>query len=59
MSSETQWWVLLQHQEELESILDTADLYKLSQDLLKKKVLSEDSGYMFASLDPDPDHLEQ
>ncbi len=59
MSSETQWWVLLQHQEELESILDTADLYKLSQDLLKKKVLSEDSGNKFASLDPGPDHLEQ
>ncbi len=59
MSSETQWWVLLQHQEELESILDTADLYKLSQDLLKKKVLSEDSGHKFASLDPGPDHLEQ
>ncbi len=58
MSSETQWWVLLQHLEELESILDTADLYKLSQDLLKKKVLSEDSG-KFASLDPDPNHLEQ
>ncbi len=59
MSSVTQWWVLLQHQEELESILDTADLYKLSQDLLKKKVLPEDCGHKFASLDPDPDHLEQ
>ncbi len=59
-TSSTQWWVLLQHQKELESLLSsTSDLSHLFRKLLNNNVLSQDFGGKFSSLDPDPDHLEQ
>ncbi len=58
-TSSTQWWVLLQHQKELESLLtSTSDLSHLFRKLLNNNVLSQDFGSKFSSLDPDPDHLE-
>ncbi len=58
-TSSTQWWVLLQHQKELESLLSsTLDLSHLLRKLLNNNVLSQDFGSKFSSLDLDPDHLE-
>ncbi len=58
-TSSTQWWVLLQHQKELESLLSsTSDLSHLFCKLLNINVLSQDFGSKFSSLDPDLDHLE-
>ncbi len=58
-TSSTQWWVLLQHQKELESLLtSTSDLSHLFRKLMNNNVLSQDFGSKFSSLDPDPDHLE-
>ncbi len=52
-TSSTQWWVLLQHQKELESLLSsTSDLSHLFRKLLNNNVLSQDFGGKFSSLDP-------
>ncbi len=57
--STTRWWALLQHIEKLQSLLySTPDLSKLSQDLLNRKVLSQDFSTKFSSLDADSGHLE-
>ncbi len=59
MSTTSQWWVLLQHGKELQSLLySMSDLSKLSQDLLNRKVLSQDFSTKFSSLDADSGHLE-
>ncbi len=50
--------VLERYQTDLESSLKQLDLFKLSQDLLKNRVLSKDVYNKLASLDPDPTHLE-
>ncbi len=50
--------VLERYQTDLESSLKQSNLFKLSQDLLKNRVLSKDAYNKLASLDPDPTHLE-
>ncbi len=50
--------VLERYQTDLESSLKQSDLFKLSQDLLKNRVLPKDAYNKLASLDPDHTHLE-
>ncbi len=57
--SSTQWWVLFQHEKELESVLSsTAGFSHLLRKLQNNKVLSEDFSGKITSLDQDLDHLE-